>query len=104
MMVETGDADAMISGLTRNYRDVVRPAIQTVGLEKDVNTVAGLYILMTKRGPMFLADTTINKNPSAEQIAEITANVAKMLKKLKVVPKIALLSYANFGSAPGENG
>jgi malate dehydrogenase (oxaloacetate-decarboxylating)(NADP+) len=103
MMVETGDADAMISGLTRNYRDVVRPAIQTVGLEKDVNTVAGLYILMTKRGPMFLADTTINKNPSAEQIAEITANVAKMLKKLKVVPKIALLSYSNFGSAPGED-
>lgn len=103
MMVETGDADAMISGLTRNYRDVVRPAIQTVGLEKDVNVVAGVYILMTKRGPMFLADTTINMNPTAEEIAEITANVAKMIRKFKMIPKIALLSYSNFGSAVGKD-
>jgi malate dehydrogenase (oxaloacetate-decarboxylating)(NADP+) len=103
MMVESGDADAMISGLTRNYRDVVRPAIQTVGLEKDVNVIAGVYILMTKRGPMFLADTTINMNPSAEEIAEITANVAKMIRKFKMIPKIALLSYSNFGSAIGKD-
>lgn len=103
MMVELGDADAMISGLTRNYRDVVRPAIQAIGLQKDVKTVAGVYILNTKRGPMFLADTTINRNPNAEQIAEITANVAKTLRKFKVTPKIALLSYSNFGSSPGED-
>ncbi len=103
MMVEMGDADAMISGLTRNYRDVVRPAIQVIGLQKDVKTVAGVYILNTKRGPIFLADTTINKNPTACQIAEITHNVAKTLRKFKVVPKIALLSYSNFGSAPGED-
>jgi malate dehydrogenase (oxaloacetate-decarboxylating)(NADP+) len=103
MMVEVGDADAMISGLTRNYRDVVRPAIQTIGLQKDVNIVAGVYMLMTKRGPLFLADTTINKNPSAEEIAEITFNVARTLKKFKVIPKIALLSYSNFGSSPGED-
>lgn len=103
MMVELGDADAMISGLTRNYRDVVRPAIQVIGLEKDVKTVAGVYILNTKRGPMFLADTTINMNPTAEQIAEITFNVARTLRKLKVTPKIALLSYSNFGSAPGDD-
>ncbi|MFN6076636.1 MAG: phosphate acyltransferase, partial [Fluviicola sp.] len=80
-----------------------RPAIQTVGLEKDVNVVAGVYILMTKRGPMFLADTTINMNPSAEEIAEITANVAKMIRKFKMIPKIALLSYSNFGSAIGKD-
>ena len=103
MMVEMGDADAMISGVTRNYRDVVRPAIQTIGLQKDVNTVAGMYILVTKRGPLFLADTTINLNPSAEEIAEITNNVAKMIRKFKVVPKIALLSYSNFGSSPGPD-
>jgi malate dehydrogenase (oxaloacetate-decarboxylating)(NADP+) len=103
MMVEMGDADAMISGLTRNYRDVVRPAIQVIGLQKDVNTVSGVYILNTKRGPMFLADTTINMNPTAEQIAEITFNVARTLRKLKVTPKIALLSYSNFGSAPGDD-
>lgn len=103
MMVEMGDADAMISGLTRNYRDVVRPAIQVIGLQKDVKTVAGVYILNTKRGPMFLADTTINRNPTAEQIAEITFNVSKTLRKFKVTPKIALLSYSNFGSSPGED-
>ncbi len=103
MMVDQGDADAMISGLTRNYRDVVRPAIQVIGLQKDVNTIAGVYILNTKRGPIFLADTTINMNPTACQIAEITNNVAKTLRKFKVIPKIALLSYSNFGSAPGED-
>jgi malate dehydrogenase (oxaloacetate-decarboxylating)(NADP+) len=103
MMVETGEADAMISGLTRNYRDVVRPAIQTVGTQKDVNVIAGLYILMTKRGPLFLADTTINMDPTAEEIAEITSNVAKTIRKFKVIPKIALLSYSNFGSSPGKD-
>jgi malate dehydrogenase (oxaloacetate-decarboxylating)(NADP+) len=103
MMVEMGDADAMISGITRNYRDVVRPAIQTVGLQKDVNTIAGMYILVTKRGPLFLADTTINLNPTAEEIAEITSNVAKMIRKFKVTPRIALLSYSNFGSSPGDD-
>jgi malate dehydrogenase (oxaloacetate-decarboxylating)(NADP+) len=103
MMVETGAADAMISGITRNYRDVVRPAIQTIGLQKDVNTIAGMYILNTKRGPLFLADTTINLDPTAEQIAEITVNVAKTIRKFKVTPKIALLSYSNFGSSPGPD-
>jgi malate dehydrogenase (oxaloacetate-decarboxylating)(NADP+) len=103
MMVEQGDADAVISGLTRNYREVVRPFIKTIGTQKDVSTVAGMYILETKRGPMFLADTTINVNPTAEQIAELTGNVAKMLRKFKVTPRIALLSYSNFGSSPGED-
>jgi malate dehydrogenase (oxaloacetate-decarboxylating)(NADP+) len=103
MMVDLGDADAMITGLTRSYRSSVRPIIQTIGLEKEVNTVSGLYILNTKRGPMFLADTTINLNPTAEQIAEITNNVAKIIRKLQVVPKIALLSYSNFGSSPGPD-
>jgi len=103
MMVETGAADAMISGITRNYRDVVRPAIQTIGLQKDVKTIAGMYILNTKRGPLFLADTTINLDPTAEQIAEITVNVAKTIRKFKVTPKIALLSYSNFGSSPGPD-
>lgn len=103
MMVELGDADAMISGATRNYKDVLKPAIQTIGTEKDVSIVAGLYILLTKRGPLFLADTTVNMNPTAEQIAEITNNVAKTVRKFRVTPKIALLSYSNFGSAQGED-
>jgi malate dehydrogenase (oxaloacetate-decarboxylating)(NADP+) len=103
MMVEMGDADAMISGITRNYRDVVRPAIQTVGLQKDVKTISGMYILVTKKGPLFLADTTINLNPTAEEIAEITSNVAKTIRKFKVTPRIALLSYSNFGSSTGPD-
>ena len=103
MMVDQGDADAMITGLTRSYRSSVSPAIRIVGLEKDVNTVSGMYILNSKRGPLFLADTTINLNPSAEQIAEITYNVSKIIRRLKVTPKIALLSYSNFGSSPGTD-
>ena len=103
MMVDQGDADAMITGLTRSYRSSVSPAIRIVGLEKDVNTVSGMYILNSKRGPLFLADTTINLNPSAEQIAEITYNVSKIIRRLKVTPKIALLSYSNFGSSPGPD-
>ncbi len=103
MMVDQGDADAMITGLTRSYRSSVSPAIRIVGLEKDVNTVSGMYILNSKRGPLFLADTTINLNPTAEQIAEITYNVSKIIRRLKVTPKIALLSYSNFGSSPGSD-
>ncbi|MDG1346087.1 MAG: NADP-dependent malic enzyme [Crocinitomicaceae bacterium] len=103
MMVEQGDADAVLSGLTRNYREVVKPFIQTVGLQKDVTTIAGMYILITKKGPLFLADTTINVDPTAEQIAELTNNVAKMVRKFKVTPRIALLSYSNFGSSPGKD-
>lgn len=103
MMVDQGDADAMITGLTRSYRSSVSPVIRTIGLEKDVHTISGMYILNSKRGPLFLADTTLNLNPTAEQIAEITYNVSKIIRKLKVIPKIALLSYSNFGSSPGPD-
>ena len=103
MMVDQGDADAMITGVTRSYRSSIKPALQTIGLQKDVNVVAGMYILITKKGPLFLADTTVNLNPTAEEIAEITVNVAKTIRKLKMTPRIALLSYSNFGSSPGED-
>lgn len=103
MMVESGLADAMITGLTRSYRSSLKPLLQIIGLEKDVNRISGMYILNSKRGPLFLADTTVNLNPNAEQIAEITLNVAKTIRKLKVIPKIALLSYSNFGSSPGDD-
>lgn len=103
MMVDCGDADAMISGLTRSYRTVVKPALQVIGPKEGVKTVAGMYILNTKRGPMFLADTTVNVDPTAEEIAEITANVAETMQAFSVNPKIALLSYANFGSSPGKD-
>jgi len=103
MMVHMGDADAMISGATRNYRDVLRPALQVIGTEKGVDRVAGMYILITKKGPLFLADTTVNFDPTAEEIADLTNNVAKTIRKFKLTPKIALLSYSNFGSSPGKD-
>ncbi len=99
MMVETGEADCMISGLTRNYADTIRPALQTIGTEEGVSKIAGMYIMFTKRGPLFLADTTINFNPTAEELAEITLLVAKEVKQFNIKPHIAMLSYSNFGSS-----
>jgi len=99
MLVESGEADCMISGLTRNYPDTIRPAIQTIGREEGLKKIAGMYILLTKRGPLFLADTTINFNPTAEELAEITLLTAKEVKQFNIVPRIAMLSYSNFGSS-----
>ena len=99
MMVETGEADCMISGLSRNYPDTIKPAIQIIGTEDGVSKIAGMYLLFTKRGPLFLADTTVNFNPTAEELAEITMLVAKEVKHFNIVPKIAMLSYSNFGSS-----
>ena len=104
-MVETGQADALISGLTRNYPDTIRPALQMIGVDKEagVNRIAGMYILITKRGPIFLADTTINENPTAEELAEITVMAAESVKRFKMKPNVALLSYSNFGSSVGDD-
>lgn len=99
MMVECGDADAMISGLTKNYPDTIRPALQIIGTEEGVNKIAGMYLMLTKKGPLFLADTTVNFNPTAEELAEITLLVAKEVKHFNMVPRIAMLSYSNFGSS-----
>ena len=99
MMVETGEADCMISGLSKNYPDTIRPAIQIIGTEDGVKKIAGMYLLFTKRGPLFLADTTVNFNPTAEELAEITMLVAKEVRQFNIVPKIAMLSYSNFGSS-----
>ncbi|WP_066756487.1 NADP-dependent malic enzyme [Crocinitomix algicola] len=103
MMVETGAADALISGITRNYKDVIRPALQVVGKTENVDKVAGMYVLVTKRGPLFLADTTVNFDPTAEELMEITNMVAKKVRQFNVHPRIALLTYSNFGSAPGTD-
>ena len=99
MMVECGDADAMISGLAKNYPDTIRPAIQTIGTEEGVKKIAGMYLMLTKKGPLFLADTTVNFNPTAEELAEITLMVAKEVRSFSIIPRIAMLSYSNFGSS-----
>ncbi|HNJ94641.1 MAG TPA: NADP-dependent malic enzyme, partial [Ferruginibacter sp.] len=99
MLLEHGEADCMISGLSRNYPDTIRPALQIIGTEPGVKKIAGMYIMFTKRGPLFLADTTVNFNPTAEELAEITLLVAKEVKQFNIKPRIAMLSYSNFGSS-----
>jgi len=99
MLIENGEADCMISGLSRNYPDTIRPALQIIGTEEGVKKIAGMYIMFTKRGPLFLADTTVNFNPTAEELAEITLLVAKEVKQFNIKPRIAMLSYSNFGSS-----
>jgi malate dehydrogenase (oxaloacetate-decarboxylating)(NADP+) len=99
MMVEMGDADAMISGLVKNYPDTIRPALHCIGLEEGVKRIAGMYLMLTKRGPIFLGDTTVNFNPTAEELADITLLVAKEVRNFNIVPRVAMLSYSNFGSS-----
>ena len=102
MMVETGVADCMISGLSRNYPDTIKPALQIIGTDPSVKKIAGMYLLFTKKGPLFLADTTVNFNPTAEELAEITLLVAKEVKHFNIVPRVAMLSYSNFGSSNSD--
>ncbi|MEQ1734399.1 MAG: NADP-dependent malic enzyme [Bacteroidia bacterium] len=103
MLVETGFVDAMISGITRKYPDTIKPALQVIGVDDGQKTIAGMYIMMTKKGPFFFADTTINKNPTPQELVEITELVDRILRRFNIEPRIALLSYANFGSADGED-
>jgi malate dehydrogenase (oxaloacetate-decarboxylating)(NADP+) len=101
MMVETGDADAMISGLSKNYIETLKPAIQCIGTSPGISKVAGMYMMLTDKGPLFLADTTVNFNPTAEEIAEIVFLTAAQVKCYNIEPRIALTSYSNFGSSKG---
>jgi len=101
-MVEFGDADALISGLTKNYASTVKPALQIIGTEAGVNRVAGMYMMLTKKGPVFFADTTININPTAQELVDITVLVNKSVKQFNIKPRIAILSYSNYGSNEGE--
>lgn len=104
MMVEMGDADAMISGFSNRYPLVLRPALQVIGSREGVSKVAGMHILKTKTGPLFLADTTVNHELSAEDIANIAELVAQRVKAFNIEPRIAFLTYSNFGSVPyGES-
>lgn len=102
MMVENGMADAMISGLTRKYGQPIKPALEIIDMQPGVRKVAGLYIMVTKRGPYFFADTTMNANPTAEELADIAVLTANTVKQYNITPRIAMLSYTNFGSAAGE--
>ncbi len=103
MMVENGEADAFISGLTRNYPDTIRPALQVIGKEDGVDRVAGMYILLTPRGPLFFSDTTVNLDPTVNELVEITELTAKAIDRFNIKPRIAMVTYSNFGSAQGKD-
>jgi malate dehydrogenase (oxaloacetate-decarboxylating)(NADP+) len=102
MMVETGVVDAMISGLTRKYPIPIKPSIEIIGVQAEVKKLAGLYILNTKKGTFFLADTTMNVDPTAEELADIAVLTANTVRQFNIMPRIAMLSYSNFGSADGD--
>ncbi len=100
MMVELGDADAMVGGLTYHYPQVIRPALQCSGVKEGFKVVSGMYIVIIKRKVFFFADCTVNVDPTTEQLAEIAISTAETVKEFDIVPKIAMLSFSNFGSAP----
>jgi malate dehydrogenase (oxaloacetate-decarboxylating)(NADP+) len=100
-MVEFGHADALISGLTKNYVTTVKPALQIIGTEPGVAKVAGMYIMITKKGPVFFGDTTVNVDPSVQDLVDITVLIERSVRRFISNPRVALLSYSNFGSNDG---
>jgi malate dehydrogenase (oxaloacetate-decarboxylating)(NADP+) len=102
MMVEFGDADALVSGLTKDYPKTILPSLQIIGTAEGVNRVAGMYIIVNKKGTFFFADTTVNVDPNAQELAGIIELTARGVKFFDMDPRIAVLSYSNFGSSQGE--
>ena len=103
MMLKEGRVDALISGLTVKYPTALRPILRIIGTEPGLRKAAGMYTLLTKRGPMFFADTTINLDPTVEEIIQMVLNVADTVRRTNIEPKVALLSYSNFGSSNGPD-
>jgi len=100
MMLASGDVDALISGYTAHYPNTIRPALQCVGVKEGFKVVSSIYIVVAKKEVYFFADCTVNVNPTAEQLAEIAISTAETVKAFDVDPRIAMLSFSNFGSAP----
>ncbi|MBE2189803.1 MAG: NADP-dependent malic enzyme [Desulfobulbaceae bacterium] len=102
MMVNLGDADGMVSGLTTHYPQTIRPALQVVGKKDEYSVVSGLYVVSTKTNTYFLSDTTVNIEPTGQHLSDITLQAANFVKHFNITPRVALLSYSNFGSAEGD--
>ncbi|GEM55630.1 NADP-dependent malic enzyme [Flavobacterium branchiophilum NBRC 15030 = ATCC 35035] len=103
MMIKHGEADALVTGYSRSYPNVVKPMLQVIGKAKNASLVATTNIMMTNRGPMFLSDTAININPSADDLAKIAIMTAKTVKTVGIEPVIAMISFSNFGSSTDES-
>ncbi|RPD50485.1 NADP-dependent malic enzyme [Hymenobacter sediminis] len=102
MMLETGEADAFITGLSKDYGKSIVPSLQVIGVADDVKRVASMYIIQHKKGPYFFADTTVNIDPSAEEMVEIIGLTSRAVKFFDTEPRVGVISYSNFGSNPGE--
>jgi malate dehydrogenase (oxaloacetate-decarboxylating)(NADP+) len=100
-MVQFGEADALISGLSKNYATTVKPALQIIGTEEGVSRVAGMYLMLTAKGPVFFGDTTVNVNPTVDELVDITVLIERSVKRFNINPRVAILSYSNFGSNEG---
>lgn len=103
MMVNVGDADAMVSGYSRSYPSVVKPLMQLIGKAPGISLIATTNMMMTNRGPMFLSDTAINPNPTADELAKIALMTAKTVRMFGMEPVIAMVSFSNFGSSTNES-
>jgi malate dehydrogenase (oxaloacetate-decarboxylating)(NADP+) len=102
VMVEMGDADAMLTGLTHHYPSALRPPLQVIGTAENANYAAGVYLLTFKNRVVFCADTTVNQDPDADVLAEVTKHTAELARSFNVEPRAAMLSYSNFGSVRNE--
>ena len=99
MMVRMGDADAIVSGVTQNYPDTIRPALQVIGVREGIHKVSGVYLVITRKGDLFvLADATVNIEPTAEDLAEIALCAAQEARRFDIEPRVAMLSFSSFGS------
>ncbi|WP_019946309.1 NADP-dependent malic enzyme [Hymenobacter aerophilus] len=102
MMLETGHADALITGLSKDYGKSIVPALQVIGVAEGARRVASMYIIQHRKGPFFFADTTVNIDPTAEEMVDIIGLTARAVKFFDAEPRVAVISYSNFGSNPGE--
>jgi len=98
MMVHKGDADGLVSGLNKHYPETIRPALQVVKIKPNLKKVSGLYMMIFKDDIMFFADATVNIEPTAEDLAEIAINTAETAQRFGIEPRVAMLSFSNFGS------
>ena len=98
MMVRMGDADALLGGIDTHYPETIRPALEVVGKQERLSSVHGLYMMVFKKGVYFLADTTVTIDPTAEELAETAILAAEKVRMLDIEPRVAMLSFSNFGS------
>ncbi|MGM0399081.1 MAG: NADP-dependent malic enzyme [Halobacteriota archaeon] len=102
VMVETGDADAMLTGLTHHYPSALRPPLQVIGTAPDAEYAAGVYMLTIDNKVVFIADATVNQDPGTEELTEIARHTAELARDFNVDPRVAMLSYSNFGSVEND--